>query len=592
MKRYKHKATSIEEVDNRKFMSEAEAQSIKDKYLIKAPQVVNVDTNKEITSTQDGNMSIIPKAKSMCNLLQHSPGKYKIIYCDADGVEHRTFYGDEEVSLTFGELENDLQWMYLFIGENEVGYKLKPSTVYTVFIDLYLKNDYPGSLNCIIQRGNSQSPITNQGWFGAPKKGWNRMRATVRTIDNFLDLGNGRSVYTWLNTSASVMSNNKIIVKNAMVFEGDIPMEEYPGYIDTYSNTLDDSTIIRSCNSDNLLDISKVEVYNNANILDVDPSKGYIKFKKINNDGGAFIYLTVDVEMYQYYNISWENDDNYKGLVYVYEDVSNFYEGFCLASGVCPTFYSGKYKKIKVGLYIDASTNIDYHVRFNKLRMTKGKDAKEFVPYKGSEIKIDALSLKSLENRIYDTIEGNKIIRRVGKLIFNGSEPWQLLKEDDRPSDSLTIGFVCYCEDSWNVVSETLLASDRFTFYRDNAMYYNGDREKIGRFTNSNAIIIRVNRKEKAATAEEFKQWLKSNNVTVYYELKQYFEEPVDKYSLPSFSNTTTITSDNGLSIPLEVIVNRDTQSIITSMKDEVIEQSNKLSYLKGVQLSILNNLI
>lgn len=587
MKRYRHKATSIEEVDNRKFMSEAEAQSIRDKYLIKAPQVVNFDTNKEITSTQDGIMSIIPKAKSMCNLLKHSPGKYKILYCDADGVSE-SVSGENEVSLTFNELENDFKWIYLFIGDNEVGYKLKPATVYTVFMDIYLKNDYPGRLHCLIQQGNSLNPITNEGWFGAPKKGWNRMRATVRTIDN-LDLGKGRSVYTWLNNSASVMSNNKIIVKNSMVFEGDIPMEEYPGYIDSYSNTLDNGTIIRSCKSDNLLDISNLQVYNNANILDIDPSKGYIKFKKINDNEGAFVYLTVDVEMDQYYTVSWETGDAYKGSVFIYEDINDFYDSYCLASGVCPTFYSYNYKKIKIGLFIPG--NINEPVIFNKLCMNKGKDVKEFVTYQGSEINVGSLSLKSLQNRIYDTIEGNKIIRRVGKLVFNGSEQWKLLEEDDRPSDSLTIGFVCYCEDSWNVVSETLLASNSFTFYGDNAMYYNGDREKIGRFTNSNAIIIRVDR-SKATTSEEFKQWLKSNNVTVYYELKQYFEEPVDKYNLQSFSNATTITSDNGLSIPLEVTVKQDVQSNILSMKDEVIKQSNKISSLKEVQLSILNNLV
>ena len=604
LKRYKHKATSIEEVVDRNFITESEAKSVID-VLSSQSQTINTNNIGTITPTVEGVCEIGIESKSLVNLLPRIDDRYdfrvgtgddsgEIYNTNADWSLTRT---PDEMVIKMNTLDKGFSYVYLFIGGNSLGHILMPKKEYTFFIDIYFSKPYKHNLNAVVQSSNSKNPITNKVSLGVPKIGWNRMGCVLTTIDNFNDASDktGKAIYIWMDQSANNLSDMNIIAKNAMLIEGNIPLSEYPGYFEGYTSCLDQPTKITAHGS-NHLDITKLTP-SNAIIMDTDPSRGYIKFKKDDIQQGTFIqFKDVLVERDTDYTLSYDvrcYNEVFTLDTYVYSENDSFYAKTPICISANPTFNTDYSNKIHFGIYVGPDSKPGSYEIFN-LRLTKGSDKKDFEPYRGNTLFLDALSLKELPTGVRDTMDGNKITRRVGKAILDGSEYWYTLGENGQlPTDSKTLGFVTNTDDKgWNIKHKNKHFTDRFANYGDNAMYNTGDFEKIGTWSHGGTINIRILKGRGVSTVETFKKWLAQNPVTLYYELDQPTVEYLDKFTIGTYEGETNIKTDSNFFIPLQVTTDHSVISSVNIMKDEVINQNNKLSSLKQIQFTLLNNLI
>ena len=599
MKKYKHKATSIEEVSDRNFITESEIISVNDVYLSKN-QIVDICNNGTIASTKEGIGEIQIKPKSLVNLLQRKDGRYKIIMGFKTDGTHNTsddynITSDlDQVSIEFNEIDKGFAYMYAFIGSG-VASRIKPKTTYTFFLDLYVKKSYRHNISVVIQEGNATNALTATEYLKGPfNAGWSRLRCTLKSKDTLeTELRKGKAVYLGFPQNDG-LSENTFIFKNAMLIEGDIPFADYPGYFEGYTSCLEQPTKITS-HASNYLDITKL-TSSNAIILDIDPSKGYIKFKKNNINQGCFIeFKNVLVERNTNYKISYDVFSQNQPITldtYVYSENDTFYSKtpLCIASN--PTFNTNECNKIDLGVYAGAASDHNSYEIFN-LRLTKGSDTKEFEPYRCSTLILDALSLKELPNGVRDTIEGNKLTRRVGKVVLNGTETgWHNMNET-LPSNSATLGFLLNSVDKgWNIKHINKHFTDLFVNYGDNAMYNTGDFEKIGTWSHGGTINIRILKGRGINGVDSFKKWLSENPVTLYYELDHPTVEYIDTFRIGTYDGITHIKTDSNFFIPLQVTTEHSVVGNINNMKNEVIIQNNKLSSLKEIQFTILNNLI
>ena len=604
LKRYKHKATSIEEVSDRNFITESEIMSVNDIYSSNS-QTVNINNIGTIESTIEGTGKVEIQSKSMINLLPRLDNRYDFIVGTGDdsgdiyntNADWSLTKTSDGMTVNFNTLDKGFSYSYIFIGRNNVGHRLMPKKQYTFFFDIYFSKPYTQNLYAVIQMGNHTGAITDSVNIGIPKTGWNRMSCvftTTNTLNSYEDR-TGKGIYIWVEPSANNLSDMNIIAKNAMLIEGNIPLSEYPGYFEGYTSCLDQPAKITSCTS-NHLDITKLTP-SNAIIMDTDPSRGYIKFKKDDIQQGTFIqFKDVLVERDTDYTLSYDvrcYNEVFTLDTYVYSENDSFYAKtpICISSN--PTFNTDYSNKIDFGMYVGPDSKPGSYEIFN-LRLTKGSDKKDFEPYRGNTLFLDALSLKELPTGVRDTIDGNKLTRRVGKAILDGSEHWYTLGENGQlPTDSKTLGFVTNTDDKgWNIKHKNKHFTDRFANYGDNAMYNTGDFEKIGTWSHGGTINIRILKGRGVSTVETFKKWLAQNPVTLYYELDQPTVEYLDKFTIGTYKGETNIKTDSNFFIPLQVTTDHSVISSVNIMKDEVINQNNKLSSLKQIQFTLLNNLI
>ena len=180
----------------------------------------------------------------------------------------------------------------------------------------------------------------------------------------------------------------------------------------------------------------------------------------------------------------------------------------------------------------------------------------------------------TLPNGVEDKISYNSVLRKVGKIVLNGSESWgQLLTI---PGGTDTVGFQCYLPNSKpssNVEIEIMC--DTLTVYKANDLWYYGGTDNICSLNVDNRYQIRVNKNELSEnTIEEFRKWLSRNPVTVYYQLKTPYMEPInlnevilDTTRLKSYEPITHITSDNYLLPTIKTQVPSDFNAVVLGLK-------------------------
>lgn len=139
------------------------------------------------------------------------------------------------------------------------------------------------------------------------------------------------------------------------------------------------------------------------------------------------------------------------------------------------------------------------------------------------------IPLRSLPNGTCDTIEGDKLVQRVGKVVYNGSEDWKL----GRTTTNTQVFYLV----NTNLKELSLLACDTYTVQatsKDKSIYCgNSWRPQI--------------RDDSCSTVEEFKQLLSENPVTVFYELATPIIHSLEIPSISTTKGTNIITTTNNI---------------------------------------------
>lgn len=145
-------------------------------------------------------------------------------------------------------------------------------------------------------------------------------------------------------------------------------------------------------------------------------------------------------------------------------------------------------------------------------QLEEGIKSSEFIPHKSSLATYNLTEpLRSLPNGVCDEVVGNTIIRRVGKVVFNGNE-------------------------NWNTYSDTNNDFNEFSGPLNTPEFYEGDSisDIIPQITNhrivstpSGVVYVRLP-KSYISSLEDAKAWLRKNPVTVYYPLNTPVVTPLN----------------------------------------------------------------
>lgn len=210
--------------------------------------------------------------------------------------------------------------------------------------------------------------------------------------------------------------------------------------------------------------------------------------------------------------------------------------------------------------------------------------------YNGTSLLLNE-ELRNLPNGVCDSLidmkNGQiKEIRRVREIVFNGSGNWLLDKNIPEKENQIT--FYISINDMIELNSASLLNffNDKFPVTRETIKL---DVEGLSGFGKSVRISIFKN-KLTSQDVEGFKNWLRNNPVTVYYEL----ETPVETiYNIPlklkSYEGTTYILGSTETQPFIKGKIQTDVNALLIKIKNENALLNDILSN-KDAELEEVNN--
>ena len=223
-----------------------------------------------------------------------------------------------------------------------------------------------------------------------------------------------------------------------------------------------------------------------------------------------------------------------------------------------------------------------------------GKEVYPTIPYQESIINYQLTEpLRKLPNGICDEIIGNELVRRVGKIVLNGSEDWWISSHSIKESTLENyIGFktkILNCAKRWGGNG---LICDKFKCGRIDSSQYSVEHIYWGTGYNWMANLSSENDKydggyvaigfDKTTLSSSdvtgLKKWLQANPTTVYYELDTPIITKLDKKAeLKTFEGTTHFTSNNKLLPSLSVKVPTNVQAVLQDTRARNRELENEL---------------
>lgn len=169
--------------------------------------------------------------------------------------------------------------------------------------------------------------------------------------------------------------------------------------------------------------------------------------------------------------------------------------------------------------YIDTPSKSDIKVRFKNMFLYEGETNSYIENNQDkTQILLDE-PLMRLPNGVCDEISRDrKLIRRVGKVVLDGSEDWKTTINLDGLTYRYSLDFKFKTSDNYNNV-DNIICNDLATKNFSN-IYNNGEKGITTWWSNDyikKTIVICLSNNY---SLEQFKEWLSQNPITVYYELE------------------------------------------------------------------------
>lgn len=205
-----------------------------------------------------------------------------------------------------------------------------------------------------------------------------------------------------------------------------------------------------------------------------------------------------------------------------------------------------------------------------------------------TEILLDEPLIK-INNKVYDEIVGNKLIRRIGKIVLDGSDDNRLI-----PSTHGSENFTFYIGTHGLATSNsaTNIISNNFPTLHQ---AWSNTQEGISIFSNKTIWITIRNSKLQTADLEGAKQWLKENPTTIYYELAEpIIEELPNGITLQGFDDTTmyientitpTVSYGYNALIPYKEELSKQKEEVETNTLDI---ENNIIPYLMDMEFNLM----
>lgn len=387
--------------------------------------------------------------------------------------------------------------------------------------------------------------------------------AKVRTKSDFSSITHG--IYPCL-TSYCTSGTIKI---RFMIIEGDLSEDEIPStYFDSITSTgeQEDNKIILKSNGKNLIDKNKIVL--SKCIYPVD---GRLH---TNRDS-----VTLKVTSNTRYSLNVENA--HVSFLSYFKEYTNY--GYSFISGVfdsgAKSFTTPPNTKY-ITISLQPSTNWDI------IQLEEGSIATNYEPYVENikEIKIPFENgLKSLPNSVCDEIKEKEIIQRVGRVVLNGSENWNIsVKTSATNTSCFQFMLEALGGEGLESVCDKLPYIDGL--WKDEPQY---DKRGYDIASNGNLIVRELKSNLPTQDVAGWKKYLQTNPMVVYYELAEPITHPLyEDYSLKTYQEVTHIHQENNICGDINVSVPSNRDGIIHANTMEIIDLNDKLEntfdYLGG----------
>lgn len=187
-------------------------------------------------------------------------------------------------------------------------------------------------------------------------------------------------------------------------------------------------------------------------------------------------------------------------------------------------------KKVVFGIAILSGVNVNGLVFKPQLEI--GTTATDYQPYQGFETTTLQLNqpLRELPNGVKDTIENGVVTRRVGEITFDGSsdESWNF--DTTYKYAAIDINGVT----GYNIGVKNILCDKLYVINSNGSISDSTNAIRYGSSNNNNKVLyVRID--DTITSVSEFKTWLQSNLITVWYELATPTTEQITLPTLPSW---------------------------------------------------------
>ena len=202
------------------------------------------------------------------------------------------------------------------------------------------------------------------------------------------------------------------------------------------------------------------------------------------------------------------------------------------------------------------------------------EDFSSYEPYKESTYSyILDEPLRSLPNGVCDTIDFTTgvLTRRVGKIIFNGLENWSVTGYGGHETRNTFEHLLRVTGETAKFNNPVYGYCDKFPYELTNSLpVSDGVRVTINGetdFTNNYFLFCPPTSLIPYRDVTAWKDYLRNNNVTVYYQLNNETTEQLTPEQLKSFDIATHIISDNYLPPTIKTQVPSDFNAVVLGLK-------------------------
>lgn len=380
-------------------------------------------------------------------------------------------------------------------------------------------------------------------------------------------LGTHKLVFTTKDTISDTVilkngKSNPNTVTNCMLLEGDlndVPVQNIPylEYIKSVGENENNKIILRK-NGKNVFDGDKYLAPGIRN------SQTIIGLKFTRTDKSSFLVEGTPTGDNFTLHFPQLTKELIEGKRYV---LSGEYLNMCLRRIDGKTdwirdfvYSSSVYKSAEVYMQLPIGSIGKYYKQQVNVMLREYDLSSDYEPYKEYKQEITLKEpLRSLPNGVCDYIEGNKVIRRVGKMILNGTENWQNLSGTQNND---TTYFAQYS----NVFNMKGISNYAVGGYCDTLTFL-GATEVYNVATTTSCIginaqgVVQIRQLKSQLPSidiQGLKTWLSQNPTTIYYELANPTEELIE----PNYDKESIKTYQ--LDQPL--------RSLPNGVKDEIVD--------------------
>ena len=429
----------------------------------------------------------------------------------------------------------------------------KENTDYTVTINILENNLQSESSNMKLYFGNA----TNESVLGSKMYSFDISNGVVglfsqniRTISDFSTLTQnlGLKMYMNNNYTGGKLKLNIMVVETSKL-EGCEVCKYFNG-IKSLGEQEGNKISILSSNK-NLFNLN--EIGKNFNYKEIENG-----FEISNTEDVPYPYANIKKYMFLKkgtYTFSYSGEGTGFVNVAIRSKVnSDSYSGD-IKPNIPKTFTMDSDKEVVVTFYLQGNiTTGTYKNKYTNIQLVEGSKSLNYEPYK--EDKKDILlqglgfdgGLRGLNDTVYDELNDikNVAIKRIGKHIFTGNETIRQLENS-------TKALIVLVENIKGVDSKHFISNSNIGYEaRWNVNEWENNYPIAFNFKDSSAgsmsLLISKSKIPSVTDIDSLKQYLRENNIELYYQLKEPVETPLNKdINFDTLDDITYVSLENNI---------------------------------------------